>query len=635
MHGGFVCDDAGDVENNTALNSWSGLWAIWTQPGVNAQYYPLTFTTFWLNHQVGGLSPLGYHLVNVILHSINALLLWRILRNLKIPGAWLAAALFALHPVNVESVAYISERKNVLSGFFFLCSLLAAIKFWLPEAEAAKNSVSEPPSLPSQSPLALWLQGRSSADSVANPLGSWKYYGITFVLYLLALLSKTATLPLPAVILLLVWWRRRPALRDVALLVPLVLAGVAMGLVTMHLESHLLDNAQVWQSYGLDMSWLQRSLLAARDIWFYLGKLLWPHPLMFAYPRCDIHASDWTDWVPALAIVAGLGILWRARKSWGRPWIFALAYFVAMMFLILGFFNVYMFRFTLVSDHFQYLACMGPLSLACAGLARSLKPRGTQNLAPYWEAAVSGTLLFTLSLITWQQAGSYANAETLWKTTLQRNPGSVMALVNLGDCQFHENHIDQAADLANRALRLDPQSIQALNNLGNVFAKRGQLDQAIACYRRALAVSPQCAMATFNLANTLDKAGRFPEATAAYNDGLKYASDAPEFLNNLAWRLATCPSDKCRSGPRAVDLATRACEITQYEEPFFIGTLAAAQAEAGEFYSAMLYAKMAMQVADQQGNKEVVEKNRQLLEEYYEAGKPYHESPPVQKAHTP
>ncbi len=610
MHGGFVCDDADDVRTNQALSSGYGLWAIWTQPGVNAQYYPLTFTSYWLNYQAGGLNPFGYHLVNVLLHLGNALLLWRLLSVLRIPGGWLAAALFALHPVNVESVAYIDERKNVLSGFFFLCALLAAIKFWLPEEGDKKNS----------------------GDSVDRPSGRRGYYALTFGLYGLALLSKTATLPLPAVILLLVWWRRQLTLRDVAWVIPLAVTGVAMGLVTMHLESRLVDNTQLWKAYGLDMSWLQRGLLAARDIWFYLGKLFWPHPLIFTYPRWGIRAGDWKAYVPVAALAAGVGILWRYRTGWGRAGLFALAYFVAMLFLVLGFFNVYMFRYTLVSDHFQYFACMAPLALAAAGITLALKQYVKQKLAAYIQPIISGVLLLLLGVLTWQQAGVFVNAETLWQATFDRNPNCVMAVVNLGDCYFHENgRMKDALAMDYLGLRLDPESIQALNNLGNVFAKQGLPDEAVGYYRRALAISPACAMATFNLANTLEKEGRFAEAIAAYQEGLKHNPDAPQMLNNLAWRLATCPDSKCRNGSQAVILATSACERTQYQEPVFIGTLAAAAAEAGQFYSAMIYAKMAMQVADQQGNKGVRERNQELLNQYYNLGKPYHESPPPAK----
>jgi tetratricopeptide (TPR) repeat protein len=648
MHGGFVCDDADDVQNNVALRSCSGLGAIWTEPGVNAQYYPLSFTSFWLNYQVGGLNPFGYHMVNVLLHAINALLLWRVLRVLKIPGAWLAAALFALHPVNVESVAYIDERKNVLSGCFFLCALFAAIKFWLPDGVVKKElKPAGPDARPSENDgsVSVAQQGSEPAspgaqddsalclgDSVANPFGSWKFYTLTFVLYLLALLSKTATLPLPAVILMMVWWRRRLTLRDVVWVIPLVLAGVGMGLVTMHLESHLVDNEQLWKLYGLDMTWPQRGLLAARDLWFYLGKLVWPHPLIFTYPHWTIRAADGLAYVPVVALTAGVWMLWRYRLGWGRAGLFALAYYVALLFLVLGFFNVYMFRFTLVSDHFQYLACMGPLTLAAAGITLALKRRQTQKMAPYMTPLFTGAPLLILSVMTWQQAGMFASAETLWKATLDRNPTCVMALVNLGDCKFRENRLDEAVDLANRALRLDPKSLQALNNLGNAFARRGQADQAIGYYRRALAISPRCAMATFNLANTLEKSGRFPEAIAAYEEALKYDPDAPQYLNNLAWLLATCPDDKSRNGARAVILATKACELTQSQEPVFIGTRAAAHAEAGEFYSAMLYAKMAMEVAEAQGKQGVVARNQQLLEQYYHLGKPYHEPPPVRKA---
>lgn len=566
MQGGFICDDISDVQTNTALSSWHGLWAIWAQPGTNAQYYPLTFTSFWLNYQAGGLNPIGYHLINVILHAANTLLVWRLLRVMRIPAAWFGAALFALHPVNVESVAYIDERKNVLSGFFFLCSLLAAIKFWLPDVGCK----------------------RDLDESVANPFGSWKFYGLTFVLYLLALLSKTATLPLPAVILLLIWWKRRPTLHDVTLLAPLALVGVALGLVTMHLESHLTQTMN-----PSTLSWLERCLLASRDVWFYLGKLIWPHPLIFSYPRWSIRASDWIAYLPLAALAIAVCVLWRYRLIWGRAGLFALAYFVALLFLMLGFFNIYYFRYSFVADHFQYLAGIGPLALAAAASAAA--GNWLRERFPVWLPRIASTALFSLlGTLSWQQAATYQTPETLWQVTLNRNPECAMAAVNLGQCLYQKGRINEAADLYRRALKLNPDIYEAVYNLAEVMHQSGQYADSIAIYERALKSDP----------------------------------DKPGVLNNLAWLLATCPEAKLRDGHRAVILATRACELKHYEEPTFIGTLAAANAEADQFFSAMGYAKIAIHTADQQGLIEVAKRNKQLLTQYYNFGKPYHEPTP-------
>lgn len=613
MNGGFVCDDSVDVANNEALHSWDGLYAIWTQPGATAQYYPLTFTTFWLNYQLGGLNPLGYHMANVLLHAMNALLLWWILRKLAIPGAWLAAGIFALHPVNVESVAYIDERKNVLSGFFFFCTLLAAIKFWLPhesKSEARAKTDNRQPGTEggqrtqdsgyekeglskiteSQAFIALKHKALCLCASVVN-FADWKWYGLTFVLYFCALLSKTAVLSLPAVILLMIWWRRRPTLRDVTFLIPLALAGVVMGLITMRLENHLVALTQ-----HEELSWLQRCLLAPHDVWFYLGKLIWPHPLMFTYPHWEFRASDWKAYAPGLALAVGLGILWRKRAGWGRPCLFALVYFVVLLFLTLGFFNINYFRFSFVADHFQYLACIGPFILFGAGVMRAASRWGRPSavmVVPWITAAV---LLLPLSVLSWQQNGMYVNSETLWRTNLAQNPGCARAMNNLGDCLIRQNHVDQAAELYRRALKLDPGLREAVNNLAEVLRQSERYADAIAIYEASLKSNPDDALA----------------------------------LNDLAWLLATCPDSKYRDGPRSVNLAEQACRMTGYQYPVFVGTLAAANAEANQFFSAKLYANMAEQVATDQGQPSVAEKNQQLSEHYYQLGKAYHE--PAAKA---
>jgi len=645
MDGGFVCDDTDDVVNNLALRSWDGLVALWTQPGVTAQYYPLSFSTFWLNYQLGGLNPFGYHLVNVLLHAINALLLWRVLHRLMIPGACLAAGLFALHPVQAESVAYISERKNVLSGFFFFCALLAAIKFWLPEStkQEKNHSVAGGAASKESGSLLSLFSGLSSLmpsshalllERFASWYGAnvgikfrikcerWPFYALTVLLYLCALASKTAVLPLPAVILLIIWWRRRPTVRDVAFLSPLALAGLAMGLITVHLENYLIAVAKLWT-----LSWPERYLIAARDIWFYLGKLIWPHPLIFTYPRWTVSTSDWIAYLPVLALATGIWILWRHRHGWGRPCFFALAYFVALLFLTLGFFDLNMFRFTFVSDHFQYLACIGPLTLASAGII-TVWNRFGRGINSGVLPVLAFVLLLIMGVLTWQQSATYANAETLWRTTLSKNPDCAMAEVGLGDCYFKENRIDEALELNRRATRLDPKFYEAWNNLGNILAAKGLSDQAMDCYRQALQINPSYKNSLVVFATLLNQSGKFDEAIAVYDGALKHNVDEPEIFSSLAWLLATCPDAKFRDGKRAVALAEHACQLTRYTEPIPIRTLSAAYAEAGRFTNAIASVTLAEQLFTQRGMTAPAVKNLQMLQ-LYEAGKPYHEPAPA------
>ena len=343
LPGQFIWDDNGYVTNNLLLHSLKGLWQIWSVPGATPQYYPLTFTSFWVDYHLWQLNPLGYHLINVLLQALNAILLWTILRRLDVPGAWLAAAVFAVHPVNVESVAWVTERKNLLAGFFYLSSALACLRFWLPNPATAEG------------------RATSFLKTSAIGLGDWKFYWLALCLYLCALLAKTAIIALPGAVLLVVWWKRgKMGWRELFPLAPFLAVGMAMGLLTVWVEKHIVHAVgREWM-----FSFLERCLIAGRAVWFYLGKLVWPHPLMFIYPRWEIHAAQPLAYLPVLALMAGLFILWLNRKGWARPMLVALAYFLALLFPGLGFFNLYFFRYSLVADHFQYFAAIGPLTLA-------------------------------------------------------------------------------------------------------------------------------------------------------------------------------------------------------------------------------------------------------------------------------
>ena len=410
LSGQFLWDDDSNVTKRGALRSLAGLWRIWFEPGATQQYYPLTHTSFWLDYHFWGLHPLGYHVENCLLHAMSAVLLWLILRRLAVKGAWLGAALFALHPVCVESVAWITERKNTLSGFFFLAAILAALGFWLPGGAIAGKSLREP------------------ARSPDNSYGPWKFYWLTLILYLCALCSKTATVALPVIVLLLLFWKRGGfARRDLGLLVPFFAAGTAMGLITMWVEKHDLGAAGLeWSG----ISRLERGLIGARALWFYLGKLLWPHPLMFMYPRWTVRASEPLAYVPLVAAIAVLLLLWRYREGRGRPVFFVAAYFVCMLLPVLGFFNGVFFLYSFVCDHFQYLACIGPLALVAAGIALALEP--ARRSKPWLEPAVCGVLLLILGALTWRQAGIYRDPDRLWRDTLAHNPDSWMAHDNFG-----------------------------------------------------------------------------------------------------------------------------------------------------------------------------------------------------------
>ena len=674
LRGGFVWDDDAYITNNPTLHDGEGLRQIWFAPGTTPQYYPLSFTSFWVDYHLWKLNPLGYHLTNILFHAINAILLWIILRRLNVRGAWLAAAVFAVHPVNVETVAWITERKNVLAGFFYLSSALACLRFWLPNPAAADTRTQNGP------------------QTSAVGLGNSKFYWLALFLYLCALLAKTATIALPVAVLLVVWWKRgKVGWRELFPLAPFLAVGMAMGLFTVWIEKHFVQAAgREWV-----FSFLERCLIAGRVVWFYLGKLVWPHPLMFVYPRWKIHAAQPLAYLPVLAVIIVLFILWFNRKGWARPMLVALAYFLALLFPVLGFFNVYFFRYSFVADHFQYLASIGPLTLAAAGISRLF------GLLKKQEPAFCGALVVALSALTWQQAGIYRNMETLWRDTLAKNPDCWMAYDNRGvalaaegrfdeaiedfrkTIQINPNHFEALEDLGNalaskgrldeaienyyKAIQINPNSSEALNNLGNALADKGRLDEAIENYYKAIQINPNSFEALENLGIALADKGRFDEAIQNYRKAIQINPGRTESyinlgvalnrsgrtkeaiaqyrellnrellnsnpqiakaMNNLAAILATSPKAEFRDGTQAVQLAERACELTHYGKLSFIGTLAAAYAEAGRFPEAVATAERVEQIATDAGLAAVAAKTQEQLE-LYRAGKPYHEPAPM------
>jgi tetratricopeptide (TPR) repeat protein len=506
--GEFLWDDDANIINNLTLRSLAGLRQIWLRPGATQQYYPVTHTSFWVEYHLWGARPAGYHVTNILLHALSAVLLWKILRRLKVPGAWLGAALFALHPVGVESVAWITERKNTLASVFYLGSLLAGLSFWLPELAPS-----------SAAPV-------TAAEPASKGHGPWKFYWLTLALYLCALGSKTATIGLPAVILLLVWWKRRKiAWREVFPLLPLVAAATVLGLITLWVEKNDLGAA----GKGWEFSPLERCLLAARIFWFYLDKLAWPHPLMFMYPRWTIQIWNPLAWLPVVALAAGLAILWWKRKTWGRPGLVAAGYFIIMLIPVMGFFNVYFFKFSFVCDHFQYLACMGPLALAAAGITA-----GLQHFRKRVTLLVPALLLLGLGALTWRQTGVYQNRETLWRDTLAHNPDSSMAHNNLGFVLLATGRAAEAIAQFQLALQSEPDNAEAHNNLGTILLRADKVDEAMQQFQMALQIKPGYSAARVNLANALLQMGRVNEAIQDYQMALQIAPDDMAAHVNLA-----------------------------------------------------------------------------------------------------
>jgi Flp pilus assembly protein TadD len=492
-NGGLLWDDAAHLTRE-GLRSWHGLWRIWFEPGATQQYYPLLHSAFWVQHRLWGDAPAGYHLVNLGLHFSAAALAALALRRLSVPGAYFAAAIFALHPVHVESVAWITEQKNTLSAVFYLGAALA------------------------------WLRFEDRRESRA--------YLLALLLFVLALCSKTVTATLPAALLLLHWWKRGPPSwrRDMVPLLPFFILGAASGLFTAWVERNLVGA----QGAAFDRTLVERGLIAGRAAWFYLGKLVWPADLVFIYPRWSVsQATSWQYLYPAAALAA-LAALWRLRKRMPGALVAAL-FFLGTLFPALGFFDLYPFLFSFVADHFQYLASLGVLALAGAGAARVLDRAGPGPRSVWYGVCL--TVVAGLAVLTFRQSGLYADRETLYRATLQGNPGCWMAWNNLAGAVISRGDAEEGMRLAHRALALRPDYPEAHNNLGLALGSRGDREQAIAHLREAVRLDPAYAEAHNNLGFALAGAGDTEEAISHYRTALQLDPDRAGIHYNLAMAL--------------------------------------------------------------------------------------------------
>lgn len=489
-HGLPVFDDA-DHLTPPELNSLAGLGRIWTEVGAVSQYYPATHSAFWLQQKLWGDEMTGYHLVNILLHAAAALLFGRILTLLAVPGAWFAAAIFALHPVHVESVAWISELKNTLSGVCYFGAALAYLKF-----DATRRR---------------------------------RLYVVAFALFGMGLLAKAVIASLPAALLVVFWWKRGTLSwkRDAVPLIPFFAIGIAAGVFVAWVERTFIGA----KGEAFDLTVIERGLIAGRAIWFYLGKLVWPADLVFIYPRWSVsQAVAWQYLFPACALALGAAAwAWRRRS---RGPLAAFLFFVGTLFPVLGFLNVYPFLYSFVADHYQYLASAGIIAWGAATATQWMGHRG------WWgrPAGVVGcvAILGLLAVASWRQSRMYADAETLWQTTLARNPACWVAHTNLGNHFLQKGEVEEALVHGRKALELQPRSAEIHNNLGNALRQQGDIEQALGHYRRALELRPEFAVAHFNLGVSLIQQGEPDAALTHFENAVRLRPDYVKARVNLA-----------------------------------------------------------------------------------------------------
>ena len=489
---------------------------------VTPQYYPLVFTTFRIEHALWGLDPVGYHLVQVLIHLTTALLLWRIGTRLEFPWPWFVAAVFAVHPVHVESVAWVTERKNTLGGLFYALTVLA----WL-----------------------RYDDGRGL-----------RWLGVAALTFACAMLSKTVVAMLAPSLLLVLWWRHRKLEpRRVAATLPFFVLGGVFGLMTAYLEQVKVGAMGAeWSQTALERS----LILAPTAYWFYFSKIAWPSPLAFMYARWETDATRAASYLPLALTLAALALWWVRRRRWGPGPLLLSLYAAFNLFPALGFLKVYPHRYSWVADHFQYFASTGFIVLLVSGLfllARRIWPAG---LSPAAARAGGAVLLSTLGLLTWRQIGDYENETVLWENTLAKSPTSWIARTNLGKCyleevqrlveeQRREPDPRRREELGSRVRELLEQSEshllessrlpfgadEAFGLLGTLYQYTGRLEDAHRCLTKVMELLPEDSRPWVNRAGVNLRLGRPAEALADARRAVQLEPRSSTGLGNLALAL--------------------------------------------------------------------------------------------------
>ncbi len=647
LHGPLVFDDkVWTTDLEWAFKNMEGLRQLWFAPRTAQQYYPLTATTFWIDYQLWGFNTLPYHVENVLLHGLAGVLFWLVLRQLGIGGAFFAAALFVAHPVMVESVAWIAERKNALSQVFFLAALLA--------------------------------YGRSVHGwRIGIGDRSWSWWALAFLFFVAAVLSKITAVVFPAVVLVIVWWKRRRLewRRDILPLLPMFLVSLVSGLGIAWLETHNLGAEG--GDFKIPVS--GRVALAGQTLWFYIGKLLWPHPVCVIYHRWELDPARGWQWlgVAASILVAALLLRQASRGRW-RGLAAGAVLFTGTLFPVLGFMNVYGMRYAWVADRWVYLPAL--VFFAGLGYVWSVLPARFHA----WRVALAVALVTACGVLTWRQAATYRSVDAFWQAAIAGNPepwkarsdygdalriagrpdeaaaqlrmairdhpdfadaycnlgvvldqmgkpeealaafdravelepGLAVVHYNIGRIRGAQGRLDEMEKHLRRAIEVQPLFLTAHHDLGNLLFKTGRLDEAEQHYRRVLALRPGNAYALTSLGNVFYWKGLHPEAADFFRRALDVDPDLVPALAKYGQLLASTQDDTLRDVPRAVQLAGRAVQLSGQKDPVILSILAAALASAGRFPEAAEAAGKGAGIAETLGNSDLASRLRQAADAY-------------------
>ncbi len=511
LAGGFIWDDDLLVTNNRLIQSSNGLSRIWftTEP---IDYWPLTNSSFWLEWRLWGMRAAGYHATNLFLHIVAALLVWALLKRLAIPGAYLGAMLFAVHPVNVESVAWIAQRKNTLAIVFYFLSIL----WYLRSQEAVQNS-------------------KHSNDSAQSQLGKSfpfdRFYFFSLIAFLIAMLSKGSVAILPLVLLIFVWWRNtRLTPLDFARIGPFFMVAALLTCVNIWFQTHGAESAVRHADF------FERLADAGTAVWFYLAKALLPIDLMFIYPQWAIHTADVLWWLPlAAAVVLTALLVWKASRNSSRSLLLAWSYFCIGLAPVAGFIDVYFMKYSLVADHYQYLSLVAVTSLVAAGWWEIYCRFGLAAQRAWIAAAAF--VVAVLTYLTMQQCAMYRDSASLWQTAIDKNPACWMAYQNLGLVALAESKPQHAVDLYRKTLALKPDHASAYYDIGVALANMGNIGEAIENFRKTIRLKPDYVEAHNNLGAALFNVGKQEEALAEFTRAIELKPNNADAHNNLAAAL--------------------------------------------------------------------------------------------------
>lgn len=603
------------ADNPAVLGGLSLKGIVWAfTHNVNVNWTPLTVISHMLDCQFYGLHAGGHHLTNLLLHAATAILLFLVLRQLT-AALWssaFVAAVFAVHPLHVESVAWIAERRDVLSGLFFMLTLGAY------------------------------------AGYVRHPQSLGRYLMVVLMLAL-ALMSKPMVVTLPFVLLLLDYWPlnrftqpggRSIPWRLIAEKLPLLaLSGIAC-MATLFAQEEAIASLPFSVRIGNALV----SYVA------YLGQMIYPVGLAVYYPHPGNGLALWKIVAAfVLLLVIFIGAIATRRK---QPWfLFGWLWYLGMLVPAIGLIQSGM---RARADRYTYLPQIGLyilLTWTVVELTASWRSRR-------WVLGC-GAMVVLAVLITCArtQTTYWRNSETLWNHTLACTPDNSVAHNNLGDAFYQQGRMDEAIaqyqraleikpdnekahyNLGNvsrdlgrmneaisryqKALAINPNYVEAINNLGVVFARQGRMEEAIAHFQKALIIKPDDANIHYNLGNAFRDQGRMEEAIAQFQKALAIKPNYVEAQDTMARVLATCPQSSLRNGIKAVGLAERANQLAGGKNPMILATLAAAYAEAGRFPEAVETAQRALRLTETPSNTALAGALQSQLK-LYQAGTPFH-----------